>query len=219
MSYKAVLFDLDGTLLDTLYGIAASCNRVLLAHQLDPHPLDAYRYFVGDGLMTLIERIVPEPGRDKSTLDSLADSFHKDYAKNWAEKTRAYQGITEMLSRLADLNIPMAVLSNKPHAFTKICVEKMLADFSFFPVLGQRDGIEKKPDPAGAFEVAEKLFLKPDQVLFLGDSSIDMLTAGRAGMIPVGALWGFRDEEELRKSGAKYLLSHPSMLIELLQAS
>jgi len=219
MSHKAVLFDLDGTLLDTLEGIAASCNRALLAHQLDPHPVNAYRYFVGDGMMTMIERAVPELRRDELTIALVAESFREDYVENWAVKTKPYEGIAEMLARLVDMGMPMAILSNKRDAFTEQCVEKMLADFSFFPVFGQRDTIAIKPDPAGAIEVAEKLAVAPGQVLFLGDSSVDMFTAGRAGMTPVGASWGFRGEEELQKSGAKYLLSHPSMLIELLQTS
>ena len=219
MSYKAILFDLDGTLLDTLEDIAASCNRALLVHQLEPHPVAAYRYFVGNGLTTLIERIVPGSWQDEQSIALIADSFREDYAENWAVKTKPYDGIEGLLVELTGMSMPMAILSNKPHAFTEICVEKMLADFSFFPVFGQRDTIAIKPDPAGAIEVAEKLAVAPGQVLFLGDSSVDMFTAGRAGMTPVGASWGFRGEEELQKSGAKYLLSHPSMLIELLQTS
>jgi phosphoglycolate phosphatase len=153
------------------------------------------------------------------TIAKVAESFSKDYGQNWAVKVKPYEGIVEMLSMLVSMDMPMAILSNKPHVFTEICVAKMLADFSFFPVLGQQEGIAKKPDPAGAIEVAEILSVCPEQVLFLGDSSVDMLTAGRAGMTPVGALWGFRDERELKESGAEYLLSHPSMLIKLLQAS
>ncbi len=216
MSYKAVLFDLDGTLLDTLEDIAISCNRALLIHKLEPHPVAAYRYFVGRGLFSLIESVIPEERRNEQTIASVAGSFNEEYEKNWAVNSRPYDGVYEMLSRLAALGIPMAILSNKPQVFTEICVKKMLADFSFFPVLGQREGVAKKPDPAGALDVAEQLGLAPDEFLFLGDSSIDMLTAIRSEMTPVGALWGFRDEEELHKSGAEYLLSHPLMLIDLL---
>lgn len=216
MTYKAVLFDLDGTLLDTLDDLADSANRVLAGMDLPQHPLDSYRYFVGDGMMTLLSRIVPEDKRDKQTLERVAKAFRQDYGNNWAVKSRPYAGIGPMLDGLKERGIHLAILSNKPHDFTRLCVEQLLGDFSFHPVLGQREGIAKKPDPAGALEVAELLNIAPEEFLYLGDTSIDMETAKGAGMCAVGALWGFRTGKELQESGADHLLEKPVDLLELL---
>jgi len=216
MKYKAVLFDLDGTLLDTLDDLADSANRVLAAMQMPPHPVDAYRYFVGDGMMTLLTRIVPEDRRDNATLGQITEAFRSDYGNNWAVKSKPYAGITQMLAGLQDRGLQLAILSNKPQEFTQLCVKKLLGTFAFNPVLGQRDGVAKKPDPAGALEIAELLHIAPEHFLYLGDTSIDMHTAKSAGMCAVGALWGFRTEEELRASGADHLIQSPVELLELL---
>ena len=217
MKYKAVLFDLDGTLLDTLDDLADSANRVLAEMQMPEHPVDAYRYFVGDGMMTLLKRILPEGKRDNETLGRIAKAFRHDYGNNWAVKSRPYEGIGQMLTGLKEKGLQLAILSNKPQDFTQLCVEKLLGDFSLNPILGQREGVAKKPDPAGALEVAELLNIAPEQFLYLGDTSIDMHTAKSAGMCAVGALWGFRTEEELRTSGADHLVQSPVDLLELLK--
>jgi len=217
MIYKAALFDLDGTLLDSLEDLADSANHALTEMGMPVHPVDAYRYFVGDGMMTLIERIVPDDRRNKKIILDTAEAFRRHYTNNWHVKTRPYAGIGEMLRGLVDAGLQLAILSNKPQDFTELCVERLLGDFSFDPVLGQREGIPKKPDPAGALEIAERLNIAPDQFLYLGDTSIDMLTAGRAGMCAVGVLWGFRTEQELLDSGADHLIQAPADLLELLK--
>ncbi len=217
MIYKAVLFDLDGTLLDTLEDLADSANHALAEMGMPVHPVDAYRYFVGDGMMTLIERIVPDDRRNKKIILDTAEAFRRHYSNNWHVKTRLYAGIGEMLRGLFDAGLQLAILSNKPQDFTELCVERLLRDFSFAPVLGQREGIPKKPDPAGALEVAERLNIAPERFLYLGDTSIDMHTACRAGMCAVGVLWGFRTEQELRDSGADYLIRTPTDVLELLK--
>jgi len=217
MKYKAVLFDLDGTLLDTLDDLADSANRVLAEMHMPAHPVDAYRYFVGDGMMTLLERILPEDKRDNETLARIAAAFRHDYGKNWAVKSRPYEGVAQMLAGLKQRGLQLAILSNKPMDFTQLCVEKLLGEFSFNPILGQREGVAKKPDPAGAMEVAGLLNIAPQQFLYLGDTSIDMHTAKSAGMCAVGVLWGFRTQEELQESGADHLIEHPVDLLNLLQ--
>lgn len=217
MVYKAVLFDLDGTLLDTLEDIADSANRVLAEMGLPEHPLDSYRYFVGNGLMTLMERVVPADKRDQRTIASVAEAFRKDYGGNWHMKSRPYAGVHRMLQGLLEHDLELAVLSNKPQVFTVLCVERLLVGIPFHPVFGQREGVPRKPDPAGALEVARELGVDPEQFLYIGDTSTDMQTAKNAGMVAVGALWGFRTEEELRTNGADHLIATPVDLLELLK--
>jgi len=215
MKKQAVLFDLDGTLLDTLADLAASANRSLAALGLPTHPESAYRCFVGDGLQTLVERILPEGERQEAMIDKVAAAFLEDYAEHWRDKTRPYPGVEEMLSLLEQQGLRLAVLSNKPESFTRLCVRELLAGHDFFPVFGQKEGRPKKPDPAGALEVARELDLDPAAFLYLGDTATDMRTALAAGMTPVGALWGFRTREELLESGARHLLSRPTELVGL----
>ncbi|NOQ46874.1 MAG: HAD-IA family hydrolase [Desulfobulbaceae bacterium] len=217
MKFKAAVFDLDGTLLDTLEDIADSSNRVLEAVQFPTHPVEAYRYFVGDGIMTLIKRILPEQARDEETISRTVEAFRKDYAVSWNIKSRMYDGIAEMLDGLRDTGLRLAILSNKPDRFTRICVNELLGRWDFDPLFGHREGVPKKPDPAGAFEIATLLELDPSEILYLGDTSVDMKTATSAGMFPVGALWGFRTAEELKESGARYLASDPREVIELVR--
>ena len=216
MNYSAVIFDLDGTLLDTLDDLADACNRVLAAAGLPNHPIDQYRYFVGDGLQTLIQRILPEDLRDEKHVREFANTFRQDYIMNWKVKTRLYEGIETMLNSLQNMNISMNVLSNKPHEFTELCVRNFLGSWSFDVVLGQKDGVARKPDPAGALDIAGKIRVAPADTLYVGDTATDMQTALAAGMFPVGALWGFRTEDELRQNGAGLLIGQPQELIQWL---
>ena len=215
MKYRAALFDLDGTLLDTLDDLADAANRVLASEGMPVHKVEEYKYFVGDGLATLIERIVPSDQHNEETLCRIIDAFRQDYGAHWHVKSKPYAGVLEMLTGLQKRGMRLGVLSNKPHDFTKLCVQRMLADFSFYPVLGQRDGVPKKPDPAGALEAAALLDIPVKEILYFGDTSVDMQTATGAGMPAVGVLWGFRDEEELAASGADYLVHHPGEILDL----
>ncbi len=214
--YKAVLFDLDGTLLDTLDDLAGAANQVLEKRGLPVHPKEAYKYFVGDGLQVLIERIVPAAERKPALLKELAADFRQVYGQTWQVHSRPYPDIDSMLKSLAGSGLRLAVLSNKPHDFTRLCVDNLLPGHSFDLILGQRDGVAKKPDPAGAIEVAQTLSLAPEQFLYLGDTAVDMETARRAGMCAVGVLWGFRDEAELSDAGAEHILHTPMEAMNLL---
>ena len=217
MEFKAILFDLDGTLLDTLEDLGNSVNRVLAERGFPTHDLDRYRYFVGDGAMMMITRALPKQKRKNDVIQACVDEFKKDYSKNWKVKTRLYDGIAEMLDELKARNLKLAVLSNKPHQFTKQSVDKLLSNWRFEIVLGQRDAVPRKPSPEGALEIAEHLNTKPENIIYLGDSDVDMQTAVAAGMFPVGVLWGFRSAKELKDSGAKALVERPSEVLSLLR--
>ncbi len=216
MAYKAVLFDLDGTLLDTLEDITSSVSRVLEQNGFPAHNMDTYRKFVGDGALKLVIRALPEDKRDDTIVRQCYDAFLEDYSRNWNVKTRPYDGIPELLDKLTTRGLKMAVLSNKPHNHTIKCMEGFLSDWNFDVVFGQRDNIPKKPDPAGALEIAEHLNISPSDFLYLGDTETDLKTSFAAGMFPVGVLWGFRTAEELQKNGAKVLIKRPLEVLELL---
>ena len=212
--YQCVLFDLDGTLLDSLADLAHSMNAVLGRLDLPQHPVKAYRYFVGDGMETLARRVLPPERLDNAMVRETVIAMRQEYAGRWAEQTRPYPGIPELLDGLANRGIGMAILSNKPDDFTREVVATLLGAWRFRVVRGVRpDGI-KKPDPAGALAIADELGLSPADFLYLGDTNTDMLTANRAGMHAVGALWGFRTREELKKNGAKAMIARPQELLE-----
>ena len=215
--FSAALFDLDGTLLDTLDDLANSTNAVLERAGFPAHPNAAYKVFVGEGLRRLIERALPEGSRDDVTVASTMDAMRKEYGGRWAEKTQPYDGIGSMLDRLQELDVRMAILSNKPDDFTKMCVAKLLSGRGFEIVMGARDGVPPKPDPAGAVEIASRMGLAPDEFLYLGDTNTDMQTATGAGMFAVGALWGFRDEAELREAGAQEVVRSPAEVASLME--
>jgi phosphoglycolate phosphatase len=214
--YKALLFDLDGTLLDTLEDLGNAVNRVLAKRGFPTHNLDAYRYFVGDGETMLFIRSLPEENRNDDTLRACLEAFRADYGRSWNVKTRAYDGVPEMLDALTAHGLKMAVLSNKHDDFTKQCVTELLPHWTFDVVLGQRDGVPPKPYPTSALHVAQRMNLVPGDFLYLGDSAVDMKTAVASGMFPVGALWGFRSAKELKEGGARILIKRPLEILNVL---
>lgn len=216
MTYKAIIFDLDGTLLNTLDDLGNAVNRVLAKREFPTHPVDEYRSFIGDGVEKLINRALPEQNRNEDTLRTCLKEFREDYHKNWNVNTRPYEGIPELLDTLKERRLKVAILSNKPHDTTNLCVAELLPGWQFDMVLGHRDGTPHKPDPAGALEIAHRLNIPPEEFLYLGDSGVDMETAIAARMFPVGVLWGFREAEELEESGARALISHPLEVLNLL---
>jgi phosphoglycolate phosphatase len=215
--YRAVIFDLDGTLLDTLEDIADAANRVLAMKGFPVRPLEAHKAAVGNGARQLMERVLPEANRDAKTIQECFEEFRKDYGEHWNIKTKPYAGVSEMLNALEKLGLRMAVLSNKPADFTRKCVYGILSHWKFDPVIGGEDGIPSKPDPAGAIEISNRLNVEPSEFIYLGDSGVDMKTANAAGMFAVAALWGFRNREELERDGAKALIDRPEELLKLLE--
>ena len=216
LQYPGIIFDLDGTLLDTIEDLADSMNQVLTDLGFPTHTLGAYKTFVGEGVETLIRRALPEDQLRPELLDQCLGAFREEYSRRWENKTRPYAGIPELLDHLTGMGLKMAILSNKQDYFTRIMVARLLPRWRFDPVFGARPSVPKKPDPAGALEIAEALQIAPDCFIYLGDTGIDMKTACAAGMIPVGVLWGFRPADELRAQGARWLIEKPGDLVPLL---
>ena len=217
MKYQAVLFDLDGTLLDTLQDLADAMNSVLRRFGFASHPLEAYKYFVGDGMATLVRRTLPAPQRDQAaTVAACLASMKEAYRANWRDQTRPYPGIPELLDQLSARKIKLSVLSNKPDDFTRLMVKELLPRWHFERVFGERPGVPRKPDPSAALEIAERCRVSPETFAYLGDTATDMITAKAAGMFAVGVLWGFRSAEELTANGADALISRPADFLELL---
>ncbi|MFH0941780.1 MAG: HAD family hydrolase [Chloroflexota bacterium] len=216
MAYRALLFDLDGTLLDTLRDIADSVNRALTSLGFPQHELDAYRYFVGEGVEALATRALPENRRDQITVSKLTARIDEEYSLRWANNSRPYRGIPELLDNLTGLGIRLAVLSNKAQGFAEKTVSRLLPYWHFELVVGAVPSVPKKPDPAAALQIARQMDLMPGEFLYLGDSAVDMKTASAANMYPVGALWGFRTADELLSGGAKALVKEPLDVLSLL---
>ncbi len=216
MSYKAVIFDLDGTLLDTLEDLALSVNSVLKEKGFKEHSVEAYRYFVGDGIDVLVKRAFPaELTGSEHELEQIVKKVKEEYSRRWADNTRPYPGVNDLLNFLKDNKIPMAIFSNKPHEFALLTVDKLLPDWSFFEVCGIRPGTPHKPDPQGALSISQKMKIPPSEIVYLGDTGTDMQTAKAGGFYAVGALWGFRPAEELEHEGALMLASSPADLERL----
>lgn len=213
MSFKSAIFDLDGTLLDTLEDLAYAGNSVLATRGFPQHPVEAYKHFVGDGLKVLMERITPAKAGDDE-IQTCCGLFNEIYDKCWDNKSRPYPGIIDMLKALKGNGIRCGVLSNKPHQFTEIYIERFFTPDAFEVVFGQREGVEKKPDPAGAFEIADIMQIQPSECIYVGDTSVDMQTGKSAGMFTIGVLWGFREKEELLQNNADMIVSSPEEIVE-----
>lgn len=214
---SAALFDLDGTLVDSLRDIAASMNEVLANRDYPVHPVDAYRIFVGDGLENLVRRVLPA-GADPepAMIQMLISEMKEAYAGHWKDHPHPYPGIREMLTDLQTGGIRLGILSNKPEAFTREMVAFVFPDIDFDTVRGAREGIPIKPAPDGAQAILEAWGLAPEQVLYAGDTNTDMQTGKNTGMFTVGVTWGFRDRRELEESGADAVVDHPLEIPERL---
>ena len=216
IEFQAILFDLDGTLLDTLADIACAGNAGLKGLGFPTHPVESYRHFVGDGAGCLARRILPEGHHDEETVERCRAIIAAEYAKCWADNTKPYPGVPELLAELQARDIPMAVLSNKPDDATRTVVEGYFPDCQFQVVRGALPSVPIKPDPAAALQIAGELDIPPERFIYLGDTDTDMCTAVAAGMFPAGAIWGFRSAEELTANGAKVLLKKPREVLNLL---
>lgn len=219
MAFKAVIFDLDGTLLDTLQDLLNTLNTVLNRHGYPVHTIEKCKFLVGHGMSELVRKALPAGIGTEETINRLLPDFLAHYADHWNVCSRPYPGINTLLDTITEKGIIMAILSNKADHFTRLCADELLKKWTFDVVMGHHSGIAHKPDPAGALLVARMLGVEPSSILYVGDSGIDMLTATRAGMFPLGVLWGFRPESELLAYGAKALARHPDDIIDMLNKS
>ncbi len=216
MNVKAVIFDLDGTLLNTIEDLADSGNLALKAIGLPPFSIDDYYRFVGKGLDTAITRMLKKTGADKEKHQKLKDAFQGHYDKRKRNKTKPYSGIVRTLRVLSENNITLGVLSNKNHRDTVDVVNHFFPDIPFAKVYGKKEVYPIKPDPTSLLAMLIKLNLKKDDVVYVGDTATDMLTAKRASVFAVGVLWGFRDKEELTKAGADVVINDPEDLLGIV---
>ncbi len=216
MNIAGVLFDLDGTLLDTLEDIASATNLALRSHGYPEHSPRDYRSMVGWGIRHLVEAALPAEAREAVPIETLAREVSASLREHPAVATRPYPGIPELLSELSRKGLRLVILSNKPDELTHIVVSTLLGEEQFDAIQGARPDLPRKPDPTAARLLAEQVGLAPERMLFLGDSDVDMQTATAARMYPVGAGWGFRTREELTRNGARVVIDKPGDLLALL---
>ena len=218
-NYQAVIFDLDGTLLDTIEDIAGATNRVLEIRGLAPFSVEETKLLVGDGIEEMIRRTFALRGigtLSDTDVAGIVTDYRREYQSCWHSHSRPYPGVSELLDELARRRVKTAILSNKSHLFTTSMTAELLAGSRFDLVRGALPGVPLKPDPASAISIAGELGVEPAACIFLGDTSVDMKTATAAGMFAVGALWGFRTAEELRESGAAALIASPQKLLDYI---
>lgn len=218
MPMKAFVFDLDGTLIDSLADIAESINRMLDARGYPRCETEIFKQMVGDGMEKLVERALPEAVREPTLIHTCVEEYRAHYDQLWNAQTRPYTGIVEALEALNARGLKLAVISNKAHRFTVPMTEHFFGAGRFDHILGQRAEVPRKPDPAGAVEMANVLGVRLEEMAYVGDSGIDMQFARNAGMRAVGVTWGFRSVQELQECGAQALVHYPAEIVGLVDS-
>ena len=216
MNTELVIFDLDGTLLDTIGDLAVACNAVLALRGLPQHSYEEYCHFVGNGIMRLVERALPEPLRTPGNVALVRADFVKYYTEHINAHTRPYAGIPRLVAELGRRGVRMAVASNKFQAGTEKLVRLFFPETEFAAVFGQRPGVPLKPDPAVVEEILSLTGVARERVLYVGDSGVDIETAAAAGVRSVGVTWGFRGRQELVEAGARHIVDRPEEIPALL---
>lgn len=213
---KAVLFDLDGTLVNSLADLACSTNFALEKFGHPTHDVELFKYFVGDGMSKLIERALPEDKRQDDYIKQVLDVFMTHYKEHYIDNTAAYDNIIETVDAIISKGIKIAVVSNKIQNMAETVTNKIFGD-RFSIVCGKREGYPAKPDPTLTLEVINQMGVEPSQCLFIGDSGMDMAVAKNAKTLALGVLWGFRKEDELRFSGADFIVKEPCEIINIIE--
>ncbi len=213
---KAVIFDLDGTLLNTIGDIALACNHALNKYKLPTHSENEYKNFVGWGIKTLVTLAMPPNlTKDENFVKKILKEVSEYYSTHWNIKTKPYKDIPELLMQLNKYQIPIAILSNKPQKFTELTVKHYFPDIKFIAIEGEKNGI-LKPNPETLFPILNKISTPTNNIFFVGDSNMDIQTAIAGNLTPIGVAWGFRNKEELKKAGAKHIVNTPNELAKML---
>ena len=213
-NFSAVIFDLDGTLIDSLMDIADAMNRTLTFFNYPTFNYSEYKYLVGNGLRSLVYKCLPIDRRDDKNTNEVLTVMMKEYKKSYADKTILYAGVPTLLDALTNKKIKLSVLSNKADSLTQMLADKLLAKWKFEVILGATDQFSRKPSPEAALFIAEQVKILPKNTLYIGDTNVDMQTANAAGMYAVGVTWGFRERKELEDNGAKQIIDHPMDLMK-----
>ncbi|MDE7338872.1 MAG: HAD-IA family hydrolase [Bacteroidales bacterium] len=213
--FKAVIFDLDGTLIDSKEDLGLATNRVLCGRGYAAWPVEQYGIFMGHGLRALTEQALPEASRTDEEIDRCHALILEDYGRNCMVKTRLYAGIDKVLDHLAEKGVRMGVLTNKPHAIACRIVEGLLGAWHFDFVQGGQEGLPLKPEPDGVHRFCRQVQVEPEETLFVGDSDVDVMTASNAGLCCLGVSWGFRGRRELEEAGAWRVIDKAEEMIGL----
>ena len=218
MKTKLMIFDLDGTVLDTVTTIAHFCNSALEKYSLKAFPVEDYKYFAGEGARKLTENILNAQNAYNEELHNrLYDYYMESYDKAPAYLTSIFDGLYETLEKIKKEGIKIAIVSNKPHFATVSVTEELYGKEFFHLIFGQRENIPLKPNPQAVFEVMDYFKVKKEECIYIGDTKTDMKTGKNAGIFTVGVLWGFRDKTELLENGADVLLNKPKELLTVIK--
>ena len=211
---RLIIFDLDGTLIDSQKDIALTTNHILKSMGYKEHQLESYKNFIGDGARELVRRALPE-NTSTQDIEQALEMFKEIYGNKMGANTKPFEGIYQMLEALQE-DFEFALLSNKPHKFTLEYMRIFFSEYNFQSIHGQKDDVPKKPDPAGVYNILNELNYKSNQVYYIGDTVTDMNTAVNAGLIPIGVLWGVQEQKSLELHGAKYIASTPEQIVDIV---
>ncbi|EAY31845.1 HAD family hydrolase [Microscilla marina] len=217
MNIKAIIFDLDGTLVNSVRDYADTANDVLNSYDFPTHTLQDYQRFLGNGLVDFVQSILPacyEPG--SRVFEKCLEQFRRTYTANCCNYTTLYTGIVDLLDELSSANVPLSLLTNKPHEMTLKVAQAYLDRWKFFHLMGYQGLFPQKPAPNAALHIAQSIGIAPDSIALVGDTPADMHTARNAGMYGVGVAWGFRSVEELQEAGASKIVTEPKQIIDLV---
>lgn len=213
---KLYIFDLDGTLVNSIYDLADAMNSVLGKYGYPVHDTEKYKYFVGDGTLKLVERAIPESERTEEKIASLHSEFSEEYTKRAVEKTRPYDGIVQLLNKLKESGCLLSVASNKPDKFSRFIVETLFGTEIFDMISGKKEGVPTKPAPDIVFDIMKRLGVSAENTVMAGDSNVDVYTAHNAGLKCIGCTWGFRGRRELTEAGADMIADNPAEIWDLI---